>query len=70
MTTKRDLANAIIKANEIREASYKDGNYSKSLDDACNEACRDVDPDLAEIVSCLLTAGYGESWDWALKHKG
>lgn len=76
MTMKRDLANAILKAHEIHEASYNSETYSYSMcwSDAICEACAAIDPDLEEIVSRLNTGSSGgffcETLDWAEKHKG
>ena len=76
MTTKRNLANCILKAHEIHEASYNSETYTYSVcwTDAICEACAAIDPDLEEIVSGLCTASSGgfycETYDWAERHKG
>ncbi len=61
---KAELAKAILRTFKKREASYSgSGKYGISYDKAAQRECKDKD--IAIIVSCLLTAGYGEVMEWA-----
>jgi hypothetical protein len=64
--SKRELAQAIVKTNEIREASqdHATGAYKLNYYEAFQLS--GADPDLQDVVTSLLIAGYCASWDWAV----
>lgn len=62
----KQLAKAIMDAHQAHQASYvRDGTpyggYALSIHEATEQA---APAELFEPVSCLLTAGYGEIFDW------
>lgn len=61
---KRELATAIRKTHELREASY-DGNYRYRLSyqEAASQACDD--PDVAALVAAMLGSGFADFPDWS-----
>jgi hypothetical protein len=64
--SKRELAQAIVKTNEIHEASQDQttGTYTLNYYEAYQRS--GADPDLQDVVTSLLIAGYCASWDWAV----
>jgi|GEM_PF-6967749 len=63
-TAKQELARAIRKTHEIREASYT-GNYrySMSYTEAAAQACDD--PDIAALVAAMLGSGFSDFPSWS-----
>jgi hypothetical protein len=62
----KQLAKAIMDTHQAREASYDTDRYEYRL--SIHEAAEQAAPvEYFEPVSCLLTAGYCEIFDWCDK---
>jgi len=70
MATHEDIANVMLTAHEIREKSYVPcsppdiGYYTKSGEQACEEACAEF-PEILKVVSTMYHEGKAEGWEWA-----
>lgn len=71
MSGKKDLARAVLRAHELREASYAPGKmtYDMTVGEACKKASAEIDPDLEPVVYTMVSSAFGEVFDWAEKNK-
>lgn len=62
---KKDLACAILRAQEIYEASWNGSRYTLSKEDAAYKAMRGDDLDMCYIISTLITLDWNGVQNWA-----